>query len=155
LAVTGSFAQSMNISSKTNIRFWLFVDNVLQNYYSVGSISIRNMPYGNHNVRIELDNQNRNCFGQQIAVDRDRVDYSVVHEKGLFGMQCEQMASRPECVMDFIMPNDSLYPYFEDYSYNGSCGVNNGYSSHGTICGSHGSYGVNSHSYILVSGKRV
>jgi hypothetical protein len=61
------FAQYGNItvSSNTNQKFWLFVDDVLQNEYSTTLIRIQGLQYSYYKIRVEMDNLSNNCVGQE------------------------------------------------------------------------------------------
>ena len=60
------FAQwgSITISSQNfNQRFWVFIDDVLQNQYSVNSIRVQGMNIQQqYRVRIEMDNFDQNII---------------------------------------------------------------------------------------------
>ena len=103
-------------------RFWLYVDDVLQNEQSVRSICIRNLEEDSYYVRVELDNPLQNCVGQFVDLKQPQT-LSIVQSGNLFGMEPVQMHVRPEMTMDLktgevepsvlppAPPIQPVYPY--------------------------------------------
>ena len=84
-----------------NYRFWLYVDDVLQNEQSVHSICIRNLGEDSYYVRVELDNTLQNCVGQFVDL-RQSQTMSIVHSGKWFGLEATDIHVRPELSMDLI-----------------------------------------------------
>lgn len=57
---------SLTIVASGNQKFWLFVDDVLQNANAVRSIQINNMTRDEYYIRVEFDNANQDCIGRYI-----------------------------------------------------------------------------------------
>ena len=82
-----------------NARFWLYVDDVLQNEQSVRSICIRNLGEDSYYVRVELDNTLQNCVGQFVDL-RQSQTLSVVSSGKWYGLETTNVNVRPEVTMD-------------------------------------------------------
>ena len=115
---------SLTVTSPRNqsYRFWLYVDDVLQNEQSVRSICVRNLEEDSYYVRVELDNPLQNCVGQFVDLNQPQT-LSIVQSGNLFGMEPVQMHVRPEMTMDLktgevepsvlppAPPIQPMYPY--------------------------------------------
>lgn len=86
-------------SRNQNYRFWLYVDDVLQNENPVHSISIRNLGEDSYYVRVELDNTLQNCVGQFVDL-RQSQTLSIVHSDKWYGLESTDNHVRPEFSMD-------------------------------------------------------
>ena len=82
-----------------NTRFWLYVDDVLQNEQSVRSICIRNLDEDSYYVRVELDNALQNCVGQFVDLRQSHV-LSIVSSGKWYGLEATDINIRPELTMD-------------------------------------------------------
>lgn len=82
-----------------NARFWLYVDDVLQNEQSVRSICIRNLGEDSYYVRVELDNALQNCVGQFVDLRQTRT-LSIVSSGKWYGLEATDINVRPELTMD-------------------------------------------------------
>ncbi len=80
-------------------RFWLYVDDVLQNEQAVRSICINNLGEDSYYVRVELDNTQQNCVGQFVDL-RQKQAYMVLHEGRWYGLDPSSVNIRPELTMD-------------------------------------------------------
>jgi len=103
------------ISSSNNQRFWLFIDDVLQNEYSVPSIQIQRMQWQQqYMVRIEMDNANANCIGQLITIynQYNGNNYSVTGRNNSYTLNKVSSNVRPALTQNLIQPN---YTYYNDY----------------------------------------
>jgi len=124
LWITG-FSQpgaSLTVSSSNNQRFWLFIDDVLQNEYSVPSIRIQGMQFRQYRMRIEMDNVNANCVGQLIAItnQRDGNNYSVSGGRNnAYSIVRSQGSVRPVLSQNLIQPNYNYYNYYYQYLFPG------------------------------------
>lgn len=93
---------SLTISYSGQQRFWLFVDEVLQNEQSVKSICIQNLSSGDYYVRVELDNKEHNCFGQYLNISRSK-SFGIGQSNGFYGFAKAQNNARPELVMSLVV----------------------------------------------------
>jgi hypothetical protein len=80
-------------------RFWLYVDDVLQNEQAVRSICLNNLGEDSYYVRVELDNELQNCVGQFVDIRQSQV-YAIVRNDKLFGLESSSANIRPELTMD-------------------------------------------------------
>ena len=80
-------------------RFWLYVDDVLQNEQAVRSICLNNLGEDSYYVRVELDNELQNCVGQFVDILQSQV-YAIVRNDKLFGLESSSANIRPELTMD-------------------------------------------------------
>jgi hypothetical protein len=94
---------TLTVTSPRNqsYRFWLYVDDVLQNEQSVRSICVRNLEEDSYYVRIELDNTVQNCVGQFVDL-RQSQTMAIVHSGKWFGLETTDVHVRPELSMDLI-----------------------------------------------------
>lgn len=76
-------------------RFWLYIDDVLQNEQSVRSIRVNQLEEDSYYVRVELDNELQNCVGQFVDL-RQSKDYAVVRAEKWFGIESTSINIRPE-----------------------------------------------------------
>jgi hypothetical protein len=110
------FAQpgTLTISSSNNQRFWLFIDDILQNEYSVPSIRIQGVQLQPYKIRIEMDNLNFNCVGQLIAISNQSTgnNYSITSRNNNYAINRIQANVRPVLIQNLIQPN---YYYYDDY----------------------------------------
>ena len=94
---------TLTVTSPRNqsYRFWLYVDDVLQNEQSVRSICVRNLEEDSYYVRIELDNTVQNCVGQFVDL-RQSQTMAIVHSGKWYGLETTDAHVRPELSMDLI-----------------------------------------------------
>lgn len=120
-----SFAQwgSITVSTQNfNHRFWLFVDDVLQNQYSVNSIRIEGMNIqGQYKVRVEMDNQEQNVVGQSVRVTPNPRNntFMIQNRGGEFVFKKSNLNTNPNVVMALIQPNYHFYNDYYSYLYPG------------------------------------
>jgi len=120
-----SFAQwgSMIISSQNfNQRFWLFVDDVLQNQYSVSSIQVNGMNIQQqYKVRVEMDNPEQNVLGQNVYITSNprNNNFFIQNRAGDFMFKKANFNSNPNVVVSLIVPNYSYYNDYYSYLYPG------------------------------------
>ena len=117
------FAQSgsLLISSSNNQRFWLFVDDILQNEYSVPSIMVQGMYLQQYRVRVEMDNANANEIGQLITITNqyNGNNYSISSRNNSYTINKVQTTVRPVLTQNLIQPNYNYYDDYYQYSYPG------------------------------------
>ena len=84
-----------------NYRFWLYVDDVLQNEQSARSICVRNLEEDSYYVRVELDNTLQNCVGQFVDL-RQSQTLAIIHSDKWYGLETTDTHVRPELTVDLI-----------------------------------------------------
>ena len=84
-----------------NYRFWLYVDDILQNEDPVRSICINNLWEDSFYIRVELDNPLQNGVSQFVDL-RQSQSLAIVQADKLFGLEPSQAHVRPEVTMNFI-----------------------------------------------------
>ena len=97
----GSITLTVASPRNLNYRFWLYVDDVLQNEEPVRSICITNLWEDDFYIRVELDNPLQNCVGQFVDLKQSQV-LAIVQANKLFGLEPTQAHIRPELTMDLI-----------------------------------------------------
>jgi len=144
-----SFAQpgSLLISSSNNQRFWLFVDDILQNEYSVPSIMIQGMRLQQYKIRVEMDNQNANCVGQLIAITNQHNgnSYSIASRNNSYTINKVQGNVRPVLTLNLIQPNYNYYNDYYQYLYPGFGNPGNYWQGGGNNQGRQYQYGGGGH----------
>lgn len=132
-----AFAQfgSMTIRSQNyNQRFWVFVDDVLQNQYSVNSIKIQGMNIQQkHKVRVEVEDQEQNILGKTVFINAQprNNNYEIQYRNGGYIFKASNFIMTPSLSMYLILPN---YNYYNDYySF-----LNPGFGNYGNYWGSGG-----------------
>lgn len=99
---------SLTVTSPRNqsYRFWLYVDDVLQNEQSARSICVRNLEEDSYYIRVELDNAMQNCVGQFVDL-RQSQTLAIAHSGKWYGLETTDAHVRPELTMDLITaPNE-------------------------------------------------
>ena len=98
---------SLTIIGELNQNFWLFIDDVLQNEDPVNSIQVNGFEMKDYYVRVEIDNQLHNCFGQYVNLSRSRI-FEIEREDGFYGMEAENTTHvRPQLTMNLIVSNNN------------------------------------------------
>ena len=95
----GNTSLTVTTPRNMNARFWLYVDDVLQNEQSVRSICVRNLGEDSYYVRVELDNALQNCVGQFVDL-RQSHNLAVVSSGKWYGLEPSDVNVRPELTMD-------------------------------------------------------
>ncbi len=98
---------SLTISADRHQRFWLFVDDVLQNEDPVRSICVRNMENKTYYIRVELDNALHHCVGQYVDLHRYQ-SLEIEQEDGFYGLEYTHDPIRPELTMDLLVATAPL-----------------------------------------------
>jgi hypothetical protein len=119
------FAQwgAMTIGSQDlTVRFWVFVDDVLQNQYSVNTIKIDKMNIQQqYKIRIEMDNPDQNIVGQNITVVpnyRSNI-YLIQYRNGVYFFKNANYIINPSVTVTLIVPNYNFYNDYYSYLYPG------------------------------------
>jgi hypothetical protein len=112
---------SLLISSSNNQRFWLFIDDVLQNEYSVPSIKVQRLNFQQYKIRVEMDNANSNCVGQLISINSNYNGDSFVvsYRSNGYLINRQQSNVRPVLVQNLIQANHNYYNDYYQYLYPG------------------------------------
>jgi len=117
IITTFLFAQygTLTVSSNNNQKFWLFIDDVLQNEYSIHSIRITGLQFNSYRIRVEMDNAANNCVGQTVLISNMEINNNFVVSRDrannyLFGKT--RMPVNPIFIQHILLPN---YSYYNDY----------------------------------------
>lgn len=110
---------SLTIIGELNQNFWLFIDDVLQNEDPVNSIQVNGFEMKDYYVRVEIDNQLHNCFGQYVNLSRSRI-FEIEREDGFYGMEAENTTHvRPQLTMNLVVSNNNQ-DYGNGFPQNGN-----------------------------------
>jgi len=119
LVTTFVFAQfsALTVYSNSNQKFWLFIDDVLQNEYSIPSIRITGLQDIPYKIRVEMDNPANNCVGQNVLISNIQANnnFVVIRDKAnnyTFGKTNANI--NPIYIQNILLPN---YSYFSDYQH--------------------------------------
>lgn len=100
-------SNSLTIIGEYNQNFWLFIDDVLQNENPVNSIKVNGFDAKDYYVRIEIDNQLHNCFGQFVNINRNQM-YKIGRKDNLYGMGIDNTVNpRPQLTMNLLIGNNA------------------------------------------------
>ena len=97
----GNATLTVTSSRNQSFRFWLYVDDVLQNEQSARSVSVRNLEEDSYYVRVELDNTLQNCVGQFVDL-RQSQTLAIVHSDKWYGLEATDIHVRPELTVDLV-----------------------------------------------------
>jgi len=109
-------------SASPNQKFWLFIDDVLQNQYSTPSIQIQHLEWKQYKVRVEMDNSAGNCVGQKLMISPSPNNniYLINYDRsGRMSFDRARTSVYPVCVQSLIMPNYSYYSGYYQFLYPG------------------------------------
>ena len=102
-----NYSNSLTIIGERNQNFWLFIDDVLQNENPVNSIQVNGFEMKDYYVRVEIDNQLHNCFGQYVNISRSRI-FEIEREGNFYGMEAENNTNiRPQLTMNLYFGNNN------------------------------------------------
>ena len=92
---------TLTVTTPRNLsnRFWIYVDDVLQNEQAVRSICLTNLGEDSYYVRVELDNALQNCVGQFVDL-RQAKTFTIVNTDKMYGMESTFANIRPELTME-------------------------------------------------------
>ena len=140
LSVLGStaFAQygSITVSSTSNQKFWLFIDDVLQNEYSTPIIRIQGLQYNYYKIRVEMDNNSNNCVGQSVYISNiaNNNNYVVSSKGNAFSFEKTKAMVNPFFIQNIILPDYSYYSGYSQFMYPGfNNNVNYGQGAKGNV----------------------
>lgn len=112
------YAQNLYISSNSNLRFWVYINSVLQNARSVTSLCIKDIPMGVYQLDVELDVNDGYRVGQRLLVDNKQVVFSVENKMGLWGLKHYSAISyRPEVTISYFQTSPMNEKQLLDYVY--------------------------------------
>ena len=109
-------------SASPNQRFWLFIDDVLQNQYSIHAIQIQRLELKQYKVRVEMDNPAGNCVGQNLLISYSPNSnvYLINYDRsGRMSIDRARTVVHPVFVQNLIMPNYSHYAGYYQFLYPG------------------------------------
>jgi hypothetical protein len=124
LFASSVFAQFgvLTVSSNTNQKFWLFIDDVLQNEYATHSIKIQGLFFIPYKVRVEMDNRINNCVGQTIIIsnipNNNNFLISVDRANNYIFGKARSMPN-PFFIQTVIMPDYSYFSAYQQYLFPG------------------------------------
>ncbi|MCL2246543.1 MAG: DUF4476 domain-containing protein [Lentimicrobiaceae bacterium] len=118
------FAQfsSITVSSNSNQKFWLFIDDVLQNEYSTHIIRIQGLQYTYYKVRVEMDNAANSCVGQNVLISgiSSNNNYIISRDKGNnFRFEKTNIAVNPYFIQTLILPDYSCFSAYNQFLFPG------------------------------------
>lgn len=121
---TSVFAQygTLTVSSNTNQKFWLFIDDVLQNEYSTHAIKIQGLQFIPYRVRVEMDNRENNCVGRTLLIsNRSNQNNYVVSADRMnnYTFGPAKTVPNPFFIQNIIVPDFSYYNDYQQYLYPG------------------------------------
>jgi len=124
LIASSVFAQFgvMTVSSNTNQKFWLFIDDVLQNEYSTHSIRIQGLYYIQYKVRVEMDNPVNNTVGQTVLISNMPHNNNFVigvDRMNNYTFGISRANTNPFFIQNVILPDYSYYSAYQQYLYPG------------------------------------
>jgi hypothetical protein len=118
------FAQygTITVSSNNNQKFWLFIDDVLQNEYSTNIIRLQGLQLINYKVRVEMDNPSYNCVGETVLIygNPNFNNFVVSLEKGnYYSFKKTQTLYQPFFIQNVILPDYNFYTAYNQFLYPG------------------------------------
>ena len=122
--ISTAFAQygMITVSSNSNQKFWLFIDDVLQNEYSTHIIRIQGMQYNYYKIRVEMDNNSNSCVGQSVYISNiaNNNNYTVSKDKfNNFRFEKTNVNVTPYFIQNIILPDYSYYQGYDQFMYPG------------------------------------
>jgi len=82
--------------------FWVFIDDIQQNENPVQTLKIEQIPYGEHYLRVELNNMEHVTIGQYITINQSSAAYRLDNQRNLYGFSVQHHGTpRPEQVVYF------------------------------------------------------
>lgn len=129
LCATKLYAQDLYISSNSNLRFWVYINSVLQNARSVTSLCIKDLPMGVYQLDVELDVSEGFRVGQRLLIDRQQAVLQVENKMGLWGLKSHSsIVNRPEVVISYyrVSAVDEKRVLDHVYGYAHPCQGNSG-----------------------------
>ena len=118
------FAQRNSItigSQSANQRFWVFIDDVLQNQYSVSALRIEGMNVKQYRIRVEMDNVLQDVVGQSVIISpKNRSNnYLILYRNGDYSFRRTNYNINPALTLLYIAPNYKYYNGYNSYLYPG------------------------------------
>jgi len=113
---------TLTVSSNTYQKFWLFIDDVLQNEYATHSIRIQGLQFIPYRVRVEMDNQVNNCVGQTVLITNmpNNNNYVINVDRAnnyIFGKS--RTMANPFFIQNVILPNYYYYSAYQQFLFPG------------------------------------
>ena len=112
---------TLTVGSSSNQKFWLFIDDVLQNEYATNLIRIQGLQYNYYKIRVEMDNYSNNCVGQTVLISNiaNNNNYVVNGSGNSFIFEKTKMSLNPFFVQNIILPDYSYYFAYNQFLYPG------------------------------------
>ncbi len=122
MATLAVMAQNLTIRSDGyNNRFWLYINDILQNEYSVNSITVTNIRSTSCVVRVEMEGREAYCCGRRLELNNMENNFRITRSS--YGIALQATGSyrqTVDLVMPFLAPNTQAYSGYCDYTYGAS-----------------------------------
>lgn len=119
MATLAAVAQNLTIRTDSyNSRFWLYIDNILQNEYSVSSITVTNLRTTSCVIRVEMEGREAFCCGRRVMLNNGNNTFRINRNSN--GITLQAIGSSRQTVdllMPFLAPNTNAYGGYCDYTY--------------------------------------
>lgn len=119
MATLAAVAQNLTIRTDSyNSRFWLYIDNILQNEYSVSSITVTNLRATSCVIRVEMEGREAFSCGRRVMLNNGNNTYRIYRNNN--GITLQAIGSSRQTVdllMPFLAPNTNAYGGYCDYTY--------------------------------------
>ena len=100
----------MYVTAPRHQKFWLFIDDVLQNERAVHSIRIEDLWPDKFYIRVELDNEDHNCVGQFLDLQISQ-SYEIEERRNCYGLAIATSQMNADLVMNYRSGiNEDKYP---------------------------------------------
>lgn len=119
MATLAAVAQNLTIRTDSyNSRFWLYIDNILQNEYSVSSITVTNLRATSCVIRVEMEGREAFSCGRRVMLNNGNNTFRINRNSN--GITLQAIGSSRQTVdllMPFLAPNTNAYGGYCDYTY--------------------------------------
>ena len=113
---------TLTVTSNNNQKFWLFINDVLQNEYSTNLIRIQGLQFTHYRIRVEMDNPSFNMVGQTVLIysSPNSNNYIVSLERGnYYSFKKTPTVYNPYFIQNLILPNYNFYSAYNQFLYPG------------------------------------
>lgn len=143
-----AMAQNLTIrTDNSNSRFWLYVDNILQNEYSVSSITVTNLRATSCVIRVEMEGREAFCCGRRVMLNNGNNTYRIYRNGNGISLQTGPSTRQTvDLVMPYLAPNNNAYNGYCDYTYGASHNGHN-YTHQGSRHEIYNTYTYNGNNY--------
>jgi len=111
---------SLTVSSRLDVPFSIFIDDVLQNDRPVKSIAINDIPIGMHKINIVLDDSEHHFFGQHLYLTKGEISYRINNKGSYYGWEVTRHDIRPESSIALVTNGESAatpYSVMSDHDF--------------------------------------